>query len=695
MSPCNHISTKDVEFHEKEEDVFFDSLDYLDSSFDPELSTSYLVEKPEFELGKFPIKFWTEELSTVHERRNKFLRETGFDKLILSQLICSKEPEEVRHNVPLEKMELQLMLDSLSSPVLGGDNNSTSSTEVLDAKENLLAHNLVENGATNTRNEVGLNRMTIRQEVETHVGSHIAQPFLDQVTKPDGVQRQRVLYENKGLRRRWWRRLTLKRNEGGISRKDVPSGYSELPKTVVKKIINDNSIEIREFRMTQEVNAHKDLIKTMKFSPCGMYLATGGEDGAVRVWKVREADTSHNCLIADGPCSLLDETEKFKLRLKDLNCASAVNSDEVLKLEEVPLHEYFGHTNDILDLSWSRSNYLLSASKDKTVRMWKVGCDSCVKVFYHNDYVTCIQVNPDDDRYFISGSLDGKVRVWSVDENRVVNWIDTRNIITSICYYTNGKGFAVGTLSGKSRFYVYSDNNLQLDKELCLWGKKKLVGKQITGLQFCPGDSKKIMITSVDSKVRISDGSDIIETFGGSWKSKGHVVASFTADGRHIVSVDENSNISIRDYDNSDFTSAKGAKSVYPREHFFSEGVTVAVPWPSIGKKEAHSSIPLEQVSEPFVKIQHQKFFSLGSCFRATGYPSISATWPEEKLPARPISSEQVYHHTRTHNNLSQPCQGRKGLGSLLDASSLVIVTGSCSGTIRLFRYSRILVKFC
>ena len=53
--------------------------------------------------------------------------------------------------------------------------------------------------------------------------------------------------------------------------------------------------------------------------------------------------------------------------------------------------------------------------------------------------VTCIQFNPVDDQYFISGSIDGKVRIWGIDENRVVDWADTRNIITAISYQTDGK----------------------------------------------------------------------------------------------------------------------------------------------------------------------------------------------------------------------------------------------------------------
>ncbi|KAG5393144.1 hypothetical protein IGI04_023107 [Brassica rapa subsp. trilocularis] len=44
-------------------------------------------------------------------------------------------------------------------------------------------------------------------------------------------------------------------------------------------------------------------------------------------------------------------------------------------IEETPFQVLHGHTGDVLDLAWSDSNLLLSASKDKTVRLWRVGCD--------------------------------------------------------------------------------------------------------------------------------------------------------------------------------------------------------------------------------------------------------------------------------------------------------------------------------
>lgn len=55
------------------------------------------------------------------------------------------------------------------------------------------------------------------------------------------------------------------------------------------------------------------------------------------------------------------------------------------------------------------------------------------------DTVTCVQFNPVDDNYFISGSIDGKVRIWEIPGGQVVDWTDITEIVTAVCYRPDGK----------------------------------------------------------------------------------------------------------------------------------------------------------------------------------------------------------------------------------------------------------------
>lgn len=53
--------------------------------------------------------------------------------------------------------------------------------------------------------------------------------------------------------------------------------------------------------------------------------------------------------------------------------------------------------------------------------------------------MTCIQFNPVDDDYFISGSLDAKVRIWNIPDRYVVDWTDLHEMVTAACYTPDGQ----------------------------------------------------------------------------------------------------------------------------------------------------------------------------------------------------------------------------------------------------------------
>lgn len=84
-----------------------------------------------------------------------------------------------------------------------------------------------------------------------------------------------------------------------------------------------------------------------------------------------------------------------------------------------PFCIYSGHTSDLLDVSWSKNNFILSSSMDKTVRLWHISRGECLCCFQHIDFVTAIVFHPRDDRYFLSGSLDGKLRLWDIPDKKV------------------------------------------------------------------------------------------------------------------------------------------------------------------------------------------------------------------------------------------------------------------------------------
>lgn len=150
-------------------------------------------------------------------------------------------------------------------------------------------------------------------------------------------------------------------------------------------------------RMVQRLEAHSGVIWAAQFSRNGRYVASAGQDHIVRVWEVCTAAGA----AGDAGTESADGVH---------STPRTVSQKERVLLNRVPYRLFSGHKQDVLDLSWSKTQFLLSASMDKTVRLWHVTMDQCLRVFKHSDFVTAIDFHPDDDRTFVSGSIDGKVK---------------------------------------------------------------------------------------------------------------------------------------------------------------------------------------------------------------------------------------------------------------------------------------------
>ena len=100
----------------------------------------------------------------------------------------------------------------------------------------------------------------------------------------------------------------------------------------------------------------------MKFSPCGQYLASGGEDGAIRIWCVTSLDKSSICFTPqDSTAKSKVECDNSSPRKKHLSQPFIFVRNSVFQFEESPLQQFFGHSNDVLDLAWSNSDVTLTS----------------------------------------------------------------------------------------------------------------------------------------------------------------------------------------------------------------------------------------------------------------------------------------------------------------------------------------------
>ncbi|GJN02030.1 hypothetical protein PR202_ga19343 [Eleusine coracana subsp. coracana] len=531
---------------EMEEEAFFDTQEELPAS------------------SPGPALPWSGGLDSVWQRRERFMRSMGLE--------CSPSPQQsglVDTVGEVEKEEEEIV------PEFGrlwsqSDENDCSMSSW--SSEETTSY---EGGASDDNSVSGSSRDYGGSSNVSRSSSSLSfiQRLMSRSGKisgvPKAIERRRI---------KWFRRLGLGAGIIDHGGDEASTSSSEIEQTNISgryervkvRSYRKRSKELSAVYQGQVIKAHDGAILTMKFSPDGQFLATGGEDGVVRIWSVAQSedceipmdDPSCVYLKADAKNGLAPVNVDFekKCKVKGLNFKRSTESTcvvvptMVFQISEEPLHEFHGHFGDVLDLSWS-----------------------------------------------------------------------------------NNKRAVVGTITGNCRFYDASDRLLRFETQIPLNGDKKSSLKRITAFEFCSINPSKLMVTSADSKVKILDGTIVTHKYSGLRSGSCQSSATFTADGQHIISASEDSNIYVWNHESQDECSWKHAKTIWSSERFHSDNAAIAIPWNGNGPRKPVSSA--SQILPP----QGDNFegnssspgiFNLNLEFSPKSTCRSSATWPEEILPS-------------------------------------------------------------
>lgn len=674
-----------------EEEAFFDSREELTASPAP---------------SPGPALPWSGSLDSVCQRRERFMRSMGLE--------CCPAPLQADAVATVGDVEKE----EEAVPEFGRSWSQSDENDCSMSSWSTEETRSLEDGVSDDNSVSGSSRDDASSKVSRSFSSlSFIQRLMSRSGKLSGVP--------KAVERRrngWLRRLGLRSgildhggDEASTSSSESEQNRGGRYERVKVRSYRKRSKELSAVYQGQVIKGHDGAILAMKFSPDGQFLATGGEDGVVRVWGVAQ---SEDCKIPmdDPSCVYLkahrqsglgpvdaDNEKKCKVNgvKQSADSACVVIPTVVFQISKQPLHEFRGHSGDVLSLSWSNNKHLLSASTDKSVRLWEIGSANCITVFPHSNFVTCVQFNPTNENQFISGSIDGKIRVWDIPRCSVIDWVDIRDIITAVCYRPDGKGAVVGTITGNCRFYDASDNLLRFETQVAVSGKKKSSLKRITAFEFSPSNPSKLMVTSADSKIKILEGTTVTQNYSGLRTGSCQSLATFTPDGQHIVCASEDSNIYVWNHENQDEASLKHAKTIWSSERFYSNNAAIAIPWN--GPKPRNPVSLASQILSPqgdnlwcmskavkcsssqsedsainsFVSRFAPGIFNLNQEFSSESTCRSSATWPEEILPSRSIRAildESQYKFLR---NCFQSTPNSWGQ---------VIVTAGWDGKIRSFQ---------
>lgn len=304
-----------------------------------------------------------------------------------------------------------------------------------------------------------------------------------------------------------------------------------------------------------------DAIWAAEFSVDGRYLAVAGKDQVVRVFAVITTEEERR------------QEEEEEDDDKEPPCRSGDERLSAPVFRSKPVREFKGHGGEVLALSWSKNNFLLSSSMDKTVRLWHMSRDDCLCTFKHADLVTSIAFHPKDDRFFLAGSLDAQLRLWSIPDKSVAFSVSVQEFITAVAFSPDGKTAICGVLSGLCWFFETEGLKCQFQIHVRSSRGKNAKGSKITGIRTAVIPSSdpqsgdvKVLISSNDSRVRIySLKTRMLEVkFRGLENQCSQINARFGDCGAYVISGSEDRKAYLWELSNSDVE----AKDKQPYECF-------------------------------------------------------------------------------------------------------------------------------
>lgn len=248
---------------------------------------------------------------------------------------------------------------------------------------------------------------------------------------------------------------------------------------------------------------------SLEFSSDGIYMAAAGKDGLIRIWKA------------------LDPSER-----------GAGDPREQPLFTADPIRTLAGHSDEITDLKWSKNNFIVTASLDKTVRLWHVARSKCLAIFNPEDIVTSVAFHPTDDRFFLTGSLSHEIALWSIPDREIVYSRMLSDMVTAVSFTPDGRHCLAGCYNGRLVYLL--TQNLKVRRTAQVGNSLKPKGTlKITGMKVLTRQNAEplVLVSSNSNRVRFYNLRDLSleRRFRGPRNEYSHTAANISDDGTMII----------------------------------------------------------------------------------------------------------------------------------------------------------------
>ncbi|KAJ8101835.1 Aldehyde/histidinol dehydrogenase [Lipomyces tetrasporus] len=267
-------------------------------------------------------------------------------------------------------------------------------------------------------------------------------------------------------------------------------------------------------------------------------LLSGSRDKSLIVWQLTRDETAygvpkrslhgHSHIVQDAVIS------------SDGLYAISASWDKTMRLWELKtgktIHRFVGHTSDVLSVSFSSDNrQIVSGSRDKTIKLWNIlaECKYTITDKGHSDWVSTVRFSPNPaNPLIVSAGWDKLVKVWNLELAELqTDHVGHTGYINALTISPDGTLCASGGKDGSTMLWDLNESKHLYSLD---------AGDEIHALTFspnrywlCAATASSIKIFDLEKKVPVDDlKPDFVE--GAKAKAPECISLAWSSDGQNL-----------------------------------------------------------------------------------------------------------------------------------------------------------------
>jgi len=169
----------------------------------------------------------------------------------------------------------------------------------------------------------------------------------------------------------------------------------------------------------KSASIHRMSINALYIDPSGKTVYTGSNDGTMSIYDLIKGKDKR--ITNTNPITSIAVTNDRR----SIFCSDNTNSIKKYDVIGTLSTTLEGHTDQVNCIIISKDNkYLISASSDKTIKVWNLQKNKVEKTLTGHDWKVLTIALSKDGKYLVSGSNDGSLKLWEFETGKELQSFD-------------------------------------------------------------------------------------------------------------------------------------------------------------------------------------------------------------------------------------------------------------------------------